>query len=151
MFTECHTLTSLDISNFETSQITTMSSLFKNCYNLLSLNFSSFDTSNIENMEYMFSGCSSLSSLDLNNFNMNSITSLNYIFNDCIRLDYIILPSNIDLNHTEIISIFLNNTNDNIVICLNRDNATENQLMEILSSKLCPKIYCGNDWRYKRC
>ena len=38
--------------------------MFSNCYSLTSLNLSNFNTNNVNDMSYMFSGCSSLASLN---------------------------------------------------------------------------------------
>ena len=149
MFSECHSLTSLDISNFQTSQITTMYSLFKNLRNLLRLNLSSFDTSNVENMEYMFSGCSSLFSLDLSNFNLNSLTVLNHMFEDCTKIEFINFINYNDLSSSAVIDEILEHTPENIVICIHNESDTE-KLIEIINKKICPTIYCGDDWRYKK-
>nr|WP_278245050.1 BspA family leucine-rich repeat surface protein [Ruminococcus flavefaciens] len=57
MFYSCCYLTSLDISNFDTSRISNMDSMFFNCRSLTSLDISSFDTSSVFNMTSMFSDC----------------------------------------------------------------------------------------------
>ena len=51
MFAGCSNLTSLDLSVFNTSQVTDMRGLFENCSKLTSLNVSSFNTSNVEYMD----------------------------------------------------------------------------------------------------
>jgi len=45
-----------------------MSRMFYECTSLSSLNFSNFDSSNVKAMEGMFYDCTSLSSLNLSNF-----------------------------------------------------------------------------------
>ena len=149
MFSECHSLTSLDIPNFQTNLVTTMSSLFKNGQNLLGLNLSSFDTTNVVNMEFMFYNCLSLFSLDLSNFNLNSLTTLKSMFDGCNKIEYINFIAYHDLTNTDSIINILNYTPDNIVICIHNNSDTE-KLMQIINSKLCPTIYCGDDWRTKK-
>ena len=46
MFYSCSNLTSLDVSNFDTSKVTDMGGMFYSCSNLTSLDVSNFDTSN---------------------------------------------------------------------------------------------------------
>ncbi len=46
--------------------------MFFKCSSLTSLNLSNFNTDNVKYMRYMFSGCSSLTSLNLFNFNPNN-------------------------------------------------------------------------------
>lgn len=47
MFSNCHTLTTLDLTSFYTSKVTDMSYMFSDCTDLKSINISSFDTSNV--------------------------------------------------------------------------------------------------------
>ena len=53
----------------------TFGSRINGCKHLLHLNISSFDTSNITNMMFMFGGCLNLESLDLLNFNTKNVTN----------------------------------------------------------------------------
>ena len=62
-------LTSLDLSNFNSNNVNNMSYIFYGCSSLTSLNLSN----NVNNMNHMFYGCSSLISLDLSNFNTNNV------------------------------------------------------------------------------
>ena len=48
----------------------------------------------------------------------------------------------------KIIFLILSNTPENIVICINQNNS-EN-LIQIINEKLCPTIYCGEDWKTKK-
>ena len=63
-----------------------MSRMFSSCSSLTSLDVSSFNTSNVTDMSYMFSNCSALTSLDLSNFNTSKVTTMNYLFNGCLNL-----------------------------------------------------------------
>ena len=83
MFGGCRSLTSLDVSNFDTSNVTDMSGMFAYCRSLTSLDVSNFDTSQVTNMYEMFSGCDVLTSLDLSNFNVTDETYCNYMFCNC--------------------------------------------------------------------
>ena len=56
MFCGCSSLTSLNLSNFNTNNVNNMSAMFHNCSSLTSLNLSNFNTNNVTNMSYMFSG-----------------------------------------------------------------------------------------------
>ena len=86
MFYGCSSLTSLDLSNFNTSSVTNMQSMFSQCSSLTSLDLSSFNTSSVTNMDSMFSGCSSLTSLDLSSFNTSSVTDMQSMFSQCSLL-----------------------------------------------------------------
>ena len=54
MFEYCSSLTSLDLSNFNTSKVTNMSDMFYGCKALTSLNISSFNMSNVTDFTSMF-------------------------------------------------------------------------------------------------
>ena len=75
--------TSLNLSNFDTSNVTNMSSMFFNCSELTSLNLNNFDTSNVKNMSGMFSSCGSLTSLDVSNFDTSNVTDMSSMFVSC--------------------------------------------------------------------
>ena len=68
-------ITSLNLSNFNTSNVTDMRYMFNNCKNLVELDLSNFDTSNVIDMQGMFHGCSSLTKLDIRNFDFSKVTN----------------------------------------------------------------------------
>src|SRR5699024_5437066 len=78
---------SLDLSRFDTSKVTDMSSMFKDSQ-ATSLDLSSFDTSSVTNMGYMFEGTKA-TSLDLSNFDTSSVTKMWSMFksSQATRLD----------------------------------------------------------------
>ena len=57
-----------------------MSYMFYNCSSLTSLDLSNFNTHNVEDMRGMFCNCSSLVSLNLSNFNNEHIKYMDDIF-----------------------------------------------------------------------
>lgn len=83
MFWNCSALTSLDLSSFDTSRVTNMGSLFDGCSALETLNLSSFDTSSVTDMNSMFSGCSALNSVDLSTFDTSSVENMGEMFYNC--------------------------------------------------------------------
>ena len=100
MFYTCTSLTSLDVSNFDTSKVTNMSNMFYTCSSLTSLDVSNFDTSNVTWMSNMFEKCSSLTSLNLGNFNLASCTHFDHMLYDCSALASITLPYNLQSGYT---------------------------------------------------
>ena len=81
MFYQMYNLTSLNLSNFDTSKVTNMSSMFCGMSRLTSLDLSSFDTSKVTNMDHMFSNTYNLTTLDLSNFNTSKVTDMQWMFN----------------------------------------------------------------------
>ena len=58
MFRDCDKIIEIDLSNFDTSQVTLMIKMFYNCSSLISLNLNNFNTSQVKNMNEMFYSCS---------------------------------------------------------------------------------------------
>ncbi len=93
MFTGCGSLISLDISSFNTSKVTDMSYMFNMCSSLTSLDLSSFDTSSVINMYSMFAGCSSLANLDISSFTTSKVINMGDMFVGCSSLTSLDLSS----------------------------------------------------------
>lgn len=83
MFAICNLAKSIDISNFDTSNVISMSRMFEGCKSLLELNLSSFNTSNVIDMSLMFDACEFLVKLDLSNFNTSNVRTMEGMFSDC--------------------------------------------------------------------
>ncbi|EGP5747376.1 hypothetical protein DQ184_13685, partial [Enterococcus faecium] len=93
MFTSCKNLTRLDVSNWDTSNVTNMSGMFSSCINLTSLDVSHWDTSNVTNMAYMFQNCSGLTSLDVSHWDTSNVTDMTSMFYNCSGLTTLDLSS----------------------------------------------------------
>lgn len=85
MFSQCHRLKAIDVSNFKTTNVTNMEEMFENC-SVEALALSSFDTHNVTDMSGMFSGCSNLTDLSLYNFNTGNVTDMGFLFDGCLSL-----------------------------------------------------------------
>ena len=86
-------LTSLNLSNFDTSQVKDMRNMFYGMSNLTTLNLSSFDTSKVTNMGSMFLGMSNLTTLNLSNFDTSKVTDMHFMFYDMSNLTSLNLSS----------------------------------------------------------
>ena len=74
-------LKSIDFTNIDTSNVTSMVDLFNRCQ-AQHLGLSSFNTKNVTNMSCMFYGCQA-QQLDLSSFNTENVTSMYCMFYDC--------------------------------------------------------------------
>ena len=79
------------LTNFNTSNVTTMESMFWNCGNLTKLDLSSFDTSQVTTMWSMFNMpndySSKLEQITLGEkWNTAQVTDMSYLFTQCIKL-----------------------------------------------------------------
>ena len=80
VFASCSSLTSLDVSNFNTKNVENMESMFNNCQSLKTINFGdNFVAQNLNNMIEMFAACSNLEEINIPNFNNTKVTSLKAI------------------------------------------------------------------------
>ena len=87
MFYACTSLASLDLSNFDTSNVINMGGMFYGCMSLTSLDLSNFNTSNVVYMNEVFAACTSLKSIDLSNFETSNVEYLDAMFALCIALE----------------------------------------------------------------
>ena len=85
MFHSCMNLEHLNLSNFNTNKVTDMCEMFWNCKSLKALNLLNFNTSNVKDMSFMFNKCYNLKHLNLSNFNTNKVTNMDFMFYECIR------------------------------------------------------------------
>ena len=92
MFLLCSNLENINFDNFKTSKVTNMEGMFENCVSLKSLNLSMFDTSNVVRMNAMFACCISLNELNISNFNTEKVIDMNNIFS-IIGLEFLDLSS----------------------------------------------------------
>jgi surface protein len=111
MFCGMSNLTSLDLSHFDTSNVTNMKSMFSGMSNLVSLDLSSFDTSNVPNMSYMFYNLESLTSLDISSFNTSHVTNMESMFGKMSNLEIIYVSNEWDVSkvRTSYSMFYLNN------------------------------------------
>ena len=86
LFASCNYLTTLDLSSFNTINVSHMGNMFYFCQTLTSLDLSNFNTINVTNMSYMFYLCKTLTTLDLSNFNTINVTNMSYMFTSCNSL-----------------------------------------------------------------
>ena len=86
LFKGCNNVKIINYSNFDTSLVTDMSNLFNGCEKLISVNLSEFNTEIVTNMNSMFANCSSLKSIDLLNFKTSKVIDMDSMFANCSSL-----------------------------------------------------------------
>ena len=80
MFYTMNSLKSIDVSGFNTSNVIDMYAMFDQTGVIEQLNVSSFDTSNVTDMKWMFFGLNKLKKLNLTNFNTGKVTNMYGMF-----------------------------------------------------------------------
>ena len=102
MFSGCSSLTALDLSKFNTSQVKKMIWTFKDCSSLTKLDLSSFDTSNVIDMNGMFNNCSNLKELDLRSFVIDPNIDKGYMLDGLAKLNTLKLGKSTYINDTHL-------------------------------------------------
>ena len=130
MFMDCSSLYSINLSSFNTNNVTSMMNMFDSCRSLNSVNLSSCNTSRVTIMLGMFIACSSLNSLDLSSFNTNNVINMNAMFFKCSSLSSLNLSSFNTSKVNNMMNIFKDCTN------LKKSNVITNdiKLLEALKS-----------------
>ena len=77
-----------NLNDIDTSKITDMSSLFMqfSLYDLSKLDISLWDTHNVTNMRSMFYGCEKFNS-DLSRWDVSNVLDMGYMFRDCYKFN----------------------------------------------------------------
>ena len=80
----------VDISGWDTSNVTTMAYIFSHCIKLKKIiGIENLDVSKLEKTNFMFSGCENLVELDLTNWNPVSLQNARQMFYNCSNLKII--------------------------------------------------------------
>ena len=85
MFCLCGNLEDIDLSNFNTSKVTNMENMLSSC-GFKNLYLRNFDTRNVQSMSYMFSNCYYLESIDVSSFNTSNVWKFYAMFYNCMSL-----------------------------------------------------------------
>ena len=98
MFNNCSLISSLDLSNLDTSSVTTMQGMFYDCQNLEYVNMKNINTNSLETMRRMFYNCLKLKYINFFYITDNDITLAEIFMNSsenftyCIKDETKILP-----------------------------------------------------------
>ena len=101
MFAKCENLSNINLSHFNTKNVTCMRGMFSSCKNLVNIDVSYFNTEKVTNMFGMFRGCEKLKDLNLSNFNTKNINNMLYLFDECMNLTKLDLSSFNNINKSK--------------------------------------------------
>ena len=95
MFNKCHKLKEIKgINKFITNKVTNMNSMFQECYELEDLDLSNFDTINVTDMSWMFNKCNKLKEIKgISKFVTNKVSNMGAMFQNCFKLEYLDLSN----------------------------------------------------------
>ena len=93
MFDKCKKLENVDLSHFDTRKLKSMRSMFYDCIKLKTLDLSSFNTESVESMRFVFTNCSTLTCINIRNFNPKNVSDMSGMFSECKELTTILIGS----------------------------------------------------------
>ena len=146
MFSKCSSLISLDVSNFNTSNVTNMTAMFQSCSSLTSLNVSKFDTSKATNISYMFNNCSSLISLDVSNFDTSKVTNMRVMFQLCSSLTSLDLSNFDTSNVTDMHYMFYGLSLNKLNLCSFDTSKVTDMSNMFQNNNALKVVYVSNKW-----
>ena len=82
--------------------------LFSSCSNLTTVDLSDFNTSDVTSFSWMFAFCSKLTTLNLNNFNIQNVSDFSWMFGGCSALTTIYCDNDWSLSSGDSSSMFYN-------------------------------------------
>ena len=100
LFGDCQGLVSVDLSDLNTSETTTMEDMFYSCDSLQEINLDGINTSKVKNMKYMFGNCYAISQLNLSMLDTSQVTDMSNMFYECIGIEKIDMSKCITTNLT---------------------------------------------------
>jgi len=136
MFNDCLNLTNINnINNWNTTNIVSMQNTFSNCTSLTTLDIKNWNVDNITNMREMFYWMTGITELDLSNWNTSNVTTMSYMFYGCKNLATINLGT-FNMNKvTDTSGMFLNCTNLTSIIMNNSDYNSVNKIIEKIPTR----------------
>lgn len=139
MFNNCQNLIYIDLSHFDSSNVTNMSDMFYYCENLQQINLSNLNTKNVTDMSYMFCGCYNLETIDLSSFKTENVTNMERMFLSCKKLEEINLQNFNTQKVKNMISMFKNcySLKKINLLSFNIENVVDMSFMFLNCSYLC--------------
>ncbi len=108
MFQKCSSLTTLDLSGWNTSSLQNMYGFLLDCGGLTSINLTGWDTTHVTDMTGAFQNLTSLTTLDLSSFSTPALTATYKMFEGDSLLTTINATSNFDVSNVTNSSMMFN-------------------------------------------
>ena len=145
VFAGCSSLTELDLSNWDISKFNSLREMFNDCTNLRNVFMLNWNSSNCTSTYRAFYKCKNIKLLDFSNWDFKLVTSMNGMINGCTSLETIIF-NNIDLRNVDVTYQLSTSSLPLLknVIVKNSTAANINKLIELLprgNSAINCKIY----------
>ena len=146
MFCDCPKLESLDLSHFNTANVTSMREMFGRT-TMKQIDLSSFNTENVTDMQNMFDNSPNLTNINISNFNTRSVTYFIGMFSGCSNLASIQAGSAAIPD-----SIYALVENPNLLVYVNEARLAPSNVQNVVINGLAREIVLtdaqdgNNDW-----
>ena len=110
-FSAMSSVQNIDLSNFNTKNVESMSNMFRQCQNLTNINIENLNTSNVTNMQGIFRECTNLKSINLEKFDLSKVQTVQDMFYNDYNLETVVFNSNTKTGNMENISEMFWNCN----------------------------------------
>ena len=154
MFYTMNSLKSIDVSGFNTSNVTDMYAMFDQTGVIEQLNVSNFDTSKVTNMGYMFFSLPRVRELDLTNFDTRNVTNMYGMFDDMTDVTKIKFSDKFDTSNVlGMEAMFYNMTALKTLDISNFDTSQVGSMKSIFATAdgdNLERIYVNNDFNTAR-
>ena len=85
-FSDCSSLTGLNLSGWDTGSVKYMISVFERCSKITEINCSTWNTGKVTNMQNMFANCSSIQTIPVRDWNVSNLGYMENAFANCKAL-----------------------------------------------------------------
>ncbi len=100
MFGWCDHIKSIDLSYFDSSNVTTMHHMFTRCHYLEKINLDYLNIGKVKDLSYMFNKCFSLTELKMpKDFKTDNVENMEFMYHYCQSLKILELPSSFKTNN----------------------------------------------------
>ena len=106
LFNGLKKVTDLDLSGLDVKRVNNIGSLFARNPGLISLNLSGWQLDSVHDMSYMFNQLHALNTLNLTGFTTKNVVDMNHMFNECHNLTALDLSSFDTRNVTDMNNMF---------------------------------------------
>jgi surface protein len=99
MFQNASQLTELDVSNWKTGNVTNINNMFNGVRRVTKLDVSNWDTSKVEGMQGVFQNTASLTEIDVSNWDTSKVKRTDYMFYNNLTGDWVSKLTTIDVSN----------------------------------------------------
>jgi len=142
MFGQCANLTTVDIKDWDVSNVKDMAHTFHSCINLTTVETKDWNVSNVKDMNFMFFNCAYLTTVNLKDWKVSNVKGMSYMFFRCMNLTTVETKDWDVSNVTNMHFMFYNCTNLTTVNSKDWNLSKDTRIFRMFDG--CTKLPRGN-------